>query len=298
MIEYPNNLFGEAEEPGEAYAVRSVLDQLLQDAKLYRQGNDFKELLDFVARLRNIAPFNGMLLQIQKPGLTYAASIYDWWERFKRRPKEGARPLLILWPFGPVALVYDVMDTEGEPLPQDVASFFAIGKIDASRIASFEDLLKRKNVHWTWVDAGDSKAGQIRVVKPANGTDEPAVYRMQVNRNHPPATQFATLAHELGHLCLGHLGADARLGIPQRDTFGHEKVELEAESVAYIVCKRNDVKPKSETYLSNFVNHRSTVDDLDVYQITRAAGQVESLLDIAGHTKMPQPNRRRRCRKK
>jgi hypothetical protein len=29
---------------------------------------------------------------------------------------EGARPLLILWPFGPVALVYDVMDTAGKDL--------------------------------------------------------------------------------------------------------------------------------------------------------------------------------------
>ena len=34
--------------------------------------------------------------------------------------KEGACPLLILWPFSPVALVYDVDDTEGEPLPDSV----------------------------------------------------------------------------------------------------------------------------------------------------------------------------------
>ena len=67
------------------------------------------------------APFNAMLLQVQKPGLTYAASAADWRLRFGRKPKEGARPLLILWPFAPVALVYDVMDTEGEDLP-DVGS--------------------------------------------------------------------------------------------------------------------------------------------------------------------------------
>jgi len=32
------------------------------------------ELLNFVIRLRNFAPFNAMLLQVQKPGLRFAAS--------------------------------------------------------------------------------------------------------------------------------------------------------------------------------------------------------------------------------
>jgi hypothetical protein len=100
-------------------ATRSLLDQLLEDSRLYRTSKDYKDLLDFVVRLRNFAPFNAMLLQVQKPGLSYAASARDWRERFGRHPKEGARPLLILWPFGPVALVYDVQDTEGKPLPED-----------------------------------------------------------------------------------------------------------------------------------------------------------------------------------
>jgi len=77
-------------------ATRSLLDQLLSDSKLYTQSKDYKELLDFVIRLRNFAPFNAMLLQVQKPGLSYAASARDWRQRFERYPKEGARPLLIL----------------------------------------------------------------------------------------------------------------------------------------------------------------------------------------------------------
>ena len=54
--------------------VRSLLDQLLADARLYKSGKDYKELLDFVVRLPNFAPFNAMLLQVQKPGLRFAAS--------------------------------------------------------------------------------------------------------------------------------------------------------------------------------------------------------------------------------
>lgn len=76
----------------EAEAARSLLDQLLTDSRLYTRSPDYKNLLDFVARMRNFAPFNAMLLQIQKPGLRFAASALDWKVRFDRRPLEGARP--------------------------------------------------------------------------------------------------------------------------------------------------------------------------------------------------------------
>src|SRR5258708_40198378 len=74
---------------------RSLLDRMLTESRLYRTSKDYKELLDFVVRLRNFAPFNAMLLQVQKPGLSYAASAADWLARFDRKPKDGQRPLLL-----------------------------------------------------------------------------------------------------------------------------------------------------------------------------------------------------------
>ncbi|CAG1021649.1 hypothetical protein MTYM_01148 [Methylococcales bacterium] len=225
---------------------RSLLDQLLADSKLYTQSRDYKELLDFVVRLRNFAPFNAMLLQVQKPGLRYAASARDWRERFDRWPKEGARPLLILWPFGPVALVYDVMDTEGKPLPEDVSSFFARGEIDEIKLISFEPLLKRKSIECCLIDAGDQKAGSIQVVRRASSDKDAKQYRIHINRNHDPAVKFATLVHELGHLFLGHLGPDRKLGVPERRrALDNSQQEIEAESVAYIVSERKRTFCKS-----------------------------------------------------
>jgi len=273
----------------ETQAARSLLDQLLDDSRLYTNSKDYKELLSFVVRLRNFAPFNAMLLQVQKPGLSYAASARDWRERFARVPKEGARPLLILWPFGPVALVYDVMDTQGKPLPQDVASFFACGTIDETRIRSFKPLLKKMSIEWCQVDAGDRNAGSIRVTQRPEENEKWTEYRICINRNHPPAVQFASLAHELGHLFLGHLGPDKALKIPGRPQIENKQEELEAESVAYLVCARNGVQSKSETYLSNYVEQNTTVDNIDIYQIMRAAGQIETLLDLTSHTKYDRP---------
>ena len=270
-------------------AVRSLLDQLLSDARLYKQSKDYKELLDFVVRLRNFAPFNAMLLQIQKRGLSYAASASDWWGRFGRKPKEGARPLLILWPFGPVALVYDVQDTEGKTLPKDVNCFIAQGTIDAAKLTSFKPPLSRKGIEWVSVDRGDGNAGLIRVVRRAVKEDEVTHYRMHINQNHPPAVQFCSLAHELGHLYLGHLGPNKKLNIPERPPIAHAQSELEAESVAFLVCARNGVTSRSETYLKDYVDKNTTVENADLYQIMRAAGQIESLLGLSAHTKFEKP---------
>lgn len=270
-------------------AAKSLLDQLLIDSRLYKNCHEYKNLLNFVVRLRNFAPFNAMLLQIQKPGLSHAASAYDWKKRFGRTPKAGARPLLILWPFGPVALVYDVLDTEGPELPDGVLSFHATGTITEDRIETFASLLWRKRIERYWFDGGDNKAGLIRVVTRAGTSKDFTHYQIHLNRNHDVSVKFATLAHELGHLFLGHLGPDKMLNVPDRPRMDHSQRELEAESVAYLVCARNGVSCKSEQYLADYVLQHTTIDDIDLYQVMRAAGQIETLLGLTGHTKFEKP---------
>ena len=94
-------------------ADRALIDQLIAATRLYKSSEAVQELFDFVVRLREFAPFNAMLLHIQKPGLTHAATARDWWSRFGCAPKLGARPLLILRVMGPVDFVFDILDVEG-----------------------------------------------------------------------------------------------------------------------------------------------------------------------------------------
>lgn len=267
-------------KPFDESTVRSLLDQLLQDSRLYVHSKDYKELLDFAVRFRNFAPFNAMLLQVQKPGLTFATSAHEWRERFQRRPKVGARPLIILWPFSPVALVYDILDTEGAPLPENVSAFLAQGVISSDKFASFKRLLKKKRIVWTALSAGDANAGLVRVVRRPADPKKPVEYCIHINEGHTLEVQFSTLAHELGHLFLGHLGRDRVRQIPDRTKLTGIQKEIEAESVAYLVCSRNEVTPKSQTYLSKLVTQDTTIDNLDVYQVMRAAGQVEAILGL------------------
>lgn len=275
----------EQEDLFEEEGARALLDQLISDSQLYTRSEDFFELLDFVARMRNFAPFNAMLLAIQKPGLRFAASFDDWLKRFGRTPKPDARPLLILWPFGPIALVYDAIDTEGDDLPEDVWTFFAKGPITDRQISGFIDRLELRHIRWKWMDVGDQSAGSISVLSRATDRRNWTIYEMRINCNHTPPMQFASVVHELAHLYLGHLGHDDKLGAPKRRHLEKHIQEIEAESVSFLVCARNGVRSKSESYLSSYVQKNTTVDDIDLYQIMKAAGQIERLLGLTWESK-------------
>lgn len=170
-------------------------------------------------------------------------------------------------------------------LPKDVACFTAQGATTQERIGWFISLMSKKAIGCQPIDAGDGAAGSIRVVARPKDPKELTTYRMLLNRNHIPPVQFATTAHELAHLFLGHLGPDKALSVPECASMTNAQRELEAESVAYMVCARNGVKSRSETYLAHYVAQWTTIDAIDVYQVMRASGQVESLLELTAPTK-------------
>jgi hypothetical protein len=267
---------------------RNLLQHLVKSSHLYRSSDNYKELLDFVTKVRNFAPFNAMLLHIQKPGLSFAASENDWTGLFNRKVKDGARPLLILWPFAPVALVYDVADTEGAPLPEDVLSpFRAIGPMTQERLNAFAERLFAKGIDLGAVDYGPGLAGHIHSLEAGRASEnrrEKPAYRIRINKNHDANTQFSTLAHELAHLYLGHLGPDKYLRVLPRARPSEEHRELEAESVSYIVCKRSGVKSAAEAYLSGHLGSHTSIEDIDVFSVLKAAGHIESVLGLACHT--------------
>ena len=138
-----DNLFGAPGEEGSQE--RALIDQLIAATKLYDSSEAVQELLEFTIRLRELAPFNAMLLHIQKPGLTHAATAYDWWHRFGRVPKKGTRPLLILKTRGPVDFVFDILDTEGRGIPVDAFAFPTFGNLSEDQFNQFMRVLAKEN---------------------------------------------------------------------------------------------------------------------------------------------------------
>jgi hypothetical protein len=222
-----------------------------------------------------------MLLHIQKPSLTHAASARDWISRFGRKPKEHARPLVVMRSMGPVGFVFDILDTEGNALPVDAFAFPVLGEMSEARFTGLLSGMPKERIELLRFDAGDASAGWIKRVGTPVSPKGKHAYRLTYNGNHPPATRFVTLAHELAHLFLGHLGADKGRNVPDRRDRDHAMREVEAETAAYLVACRNGVKPKSETYLQKY---RVSFRTLDIFAVMRAANEIEKVLGISAHT--------------
>ena len=165
-----------------------------------------------------------MLLHIQKPGSKYVASASDWWKRFRRKPKPGARPLVILRPFGPVAFVYELSDTEGKDFPKELEKpFKAEGNFTEDNLKDFIHKLYLNGFFIHEENYGTEFAGQVRVHNETgyfikqqrqqfsmfNNDDDEYIFNVPfaitLNRNHDHVTKLATIYHELGHVYCGHL---------------------------------------------------------------------------------------------
>ena len=53
--------------------------------------------------------------------------------------------------------------------------------------------------------------------------------------------------------------------------------ELEAESVAYLVCKRQGLTPNSESYLNSYLESNSEMPNISIDSILTVAGYIESM---------------------
>ena len=251
------------------------LTGLFDEAAGYRSSKDYAALLAFAVKMRHFGPYNAMLLHRQRPGLSFAASATQWRAEWKRTVKEDARPLVVLRRFGPVGFVYDIQDTEALPgapeLPRDAFAFPAAGNVSEAMSAAVVKAIEAKGIRIADVDTGDWPAGRIR--RAGDG------YAVRVNRNHARETRLVTIAHELAHLHLGHLGVNAKHKprIPDRRGLLEAIQEVEAESVAFIVCRRRGVRPESASYLAQYIKDGKDLS-LDIERIMTAAGTVETVM--------------------
>jgi hypothetical protein len=259
-------------------ADQSLIDQLIQQTNLYSSSKSFTDLLAFVARMRGFAPFNAMLLHAQKPGITHAATAADWLARFNRKPKQDARPLIVMQAMGPVGFVFDMLDTEGDNLPPEAFAFPTFGDLSKARWNEMLKAVARAKIEILWVDKGDGAAGSMTRTQVVVKGKTRAHWTVRMNQNHDPQTQFVTLAHELAHMFLGHLGGDDTQSIKARKGLGHDLEEVEAEAVAWVVAHRNGLKPKSEAYLDRY---KAAFKGLEVGTILRAANAVETAMGIS-----------------
>ena len=270
----------------------------MKNERLFRGSGEFLQLLNFIARLPQYSAFNGFLLYTQNPALSHVATARNWARKFGRRLKFNARPLMILAPMGPVRFVYDLKDTEGDPivagqlisyptterLPariyENTVHNCVLHGIDVREVVSDDrrndtglrmtPSIRKKYAHLKWV----KDAGYLIMLDPADTTE----------------TKFAKLALELGHIFCGHLGIDKNAWWSERHHLSATQQELEAESVAFLICLRKGLNSVAGTYLAQYQPTDSQIPIISLNAILQAVNYIETM----GRSRWREPKKKGR----
>jgi len=301
-LDFESRAAGDAGSVSEA---QQSIDYLLRQAVEYGSSADYAQLLRSVAGFHEYSPYNAMLAQLQLAGAHYVLPPQQWEARYRRGIKPGAQPIVVLRPFGPVMFVFDISQTEeredSRPVPRGIENPFQMPDIGGAnqRLNNLISTTKADCVRVEVVPRGSQAAGRIQPVstretqlvrrrkRPREVWESvPVRYVSIINANLSHTEQLTTLAHELGHLYCGHVGTHDERRWPSRLRLSEETVEIEAESVAYLVCLRVDSSTVMPPHLHQYVDADRPLPRIDVARVVAAAGRV---LDLSSGTLPREP---------
>jgi hypothetical protein len=253
---------------------QSSLDELFTRSRRYGRTKKFAEAVEFISKFREYSPFNNMLVFLQNPHVTYFATASHWHKAFRRTIKEEARGLVILAPRTPVLIVYNIDDTEGSPLPGKLENF-------TQTFGPFNPLILDhtvKNCERGGILVERKTMGVLRGGFATARVKEPGwKMRIGLRQQLEPAAAYAVLCHELAHIFLGHVGANKEAGWPYRLNLPHAVMEIEAEAVAHIVCRRAGLRTHAAEYLAGFVEDDDNLEAVSIDLVSRVAARIEEM---------------------
>lgn len=252
----------------------SSIDALLRQTALYRSSAAFKEMVAFMGRFRDYAPYNVMLVRLQNPSCGLFATEKDWWKRHKRHLIDDAKPMLILAPMHPVMLVYALDQTAGKEVPKQLLEFARfLGDWNPKWLANLVENASRHRIGVAFKELSSTHVGRA--------TNDPGIdgWKMRITVHSPldQPSQFGVLVHEMAHVLLGHLGTDYDHWWPGRFNVDTASAEIEAETVAHIVAARFGLQGSSAAYLSGYVSDTGIPQGVSVDLIAKVAGEIERM---------------------
>lgn len=276
----------------------NAIDEVFAADSRYRSSREYLQLLDFIAGLPQYSAFNCFLLYIQNSAITHVATARTWARRFGRRLKFNARPLVILAPMGPVRFVYDLKDTEGEPLASE--SLRSHPPAERLRSGVYENTIHNCALQGIAVrdlstdelpeDTALRMTPSIRKKYSSLNLAIEASYLVMLDPSERRDAKYAKLARELGHIFCGHLGIDKSAWWPERHHLRTAQEEMEAESVAFLICRRNGVAGREAKYLPHHAAGDQQIPVLSLNAILQAVNYIEAM----GRARWRKPKRRGR----
>ena len=283
-----------------------LLGSLKDGVQKILDDKDWAGFLNVMRKIHHYSFNNRFLIAMeqQKRGYGFSplvAGFKKWKTEFKRIVKKGEKSIHIMAPVmytvtddnGNVVLndegkpirrpyrfktahVFDHHQTEGDPIPEpdtsdildqiegDISPHLFNGLCQVAvkqKLAVQIDVSKEEMgdaLGQCWFTGDDGKAEKIKLAEGLNA-----------------ATTVSVMSHELGHAIL-HNGLEYRIHTP-----GSIK-ELEAESVAYLVCSHYNIDVGDRTF-KYIVHHNTATDDI-VEEITKSGDRIFKAYELITKT--------------
>lgn len=251
--------------------MKEIIDRLEKGIKEIFESERYKKYLTVMSKFHNYSYRNALLIMLQKPDATLVAGYNAWKRNFNRHVNKGEKGIQILAPapykvkvkqtkidpdtkepildengnpiveeieiikpaFKPV-YVFDISQTSGDPLPQITTEL----KGNVEHYNAFFESLKR--VSPFPIEFEEIKSG-------AKGYCDPVNKRIVINVGMSEIQNIKTAIHEITH-------ADLHVESFLNDKKDRRTKEIEAESVAFIVCNHFglDTSNYSFAYLASW----------------------------------------------
>jgi hypothetical protein len=260
-----------------------IMKMLEEGVKSIFTSDRYLKYLAFLTKFHNYSFRNSLLIMLQNPEATLVAGFNDWKNKHHRYVKKGEKGLKILAPVpykikvevpvlddndNPVVIngktlteektvdrlsfkvvsVFDISQTDGEPIPQLVSEL-------TTQVKDYSDLFSAIS------NFTDCPIEFIDIQGSAHGYYSYTTNEIKIDNGMSEAQNIKTLIHEVAH---------SRLHTIDDDLTRNEK-EVQAESIAYIVANHFgiDTSDYSFEYIASWSSNKELTElsaSLDIIQ--------------------------------
>lgn len=281
--------------------LKELLEQAEQGTKAVFESENYRNYLATMSKFHSYSFRNSLLILMQKPEATHVAGYAAWKKKFNRQVQRGESGIQIVGysprkvnveqekkdssgntiigadgkpvmekvtrqvpSYVPVS-VFDVSQTEGEPLPQ------LVNELNGS-VEAYQDLMQAiRDVSPFPVSFEEIQGG-------AKGFCDPVTQRIVIQQGMSEAQSVKTAIHEVTH---------ADLHAPEQNLILADRTdrrtrEIEAESTAFVVCEHYGIDTSDYTfpYLASWSSSKELAElQSSLETIQKQAGDLIDKID-------------------